>query len=200
MKTLTSDHLPRIPDMSHQRRDETRLYYARLGMFPEIGGAYHLDSLEDCPLCNKKSCLGRSGATIQHLLVHCSAVDCCRKDEQGKEVNLIKFLWEQPTFSFSVLKYIYSLFLFFDKNKNISKNILQSHPDKPIFTPFSSSLLTQKQQTKNKTTINNTIHPKNNPIPASVKNSSEPLLGRTFSYDTPQISSDNLRKCSTETK
>ena len=154
MQNIISSHLPRSSAIS--RKDETRLYYARLGMFPELGGYYVQETLEDCPLCKKKQVLGRNGATIHHLLVSCETLNCCRKDDKGKEINLIQFLWENPLFSFTVLEYIFSLCsynLFLSNTNNENNNTINNLSKKsllsiPIFVPFSSDKYAQSKNQK----------------------------------------------------
>src|SRR3989338_4065837 len=89
---IISPHLPRNQQLT--RKDETRIYSARLGMFNEFGGYKHC--VEDtCPLCYKEKILTRSGKTLDHLVRDC---EVSRKliTEYGGPDLVMKDLWSNP--------------------------------------------------------------------------------------------------------
>jgi hypothetical protein len=144
MSKIMSPHLPRLTMI--KREDEIRLYYARLGMFPEIGGYYHQEEKEPCPLCGEDEAIGRNGLTITHLFRTCNELDECRKDKSGKNIDLILLLWENPIFSIFLLRFVSYLYLFYLKNPKNIINIHQRSENKQKFVPFILSFLQQEIQ------------------------------------------------------
>lgn len=143
MQRIMSPHLPRETFIT--RNDETRLYYARIGMFPEIGGAYVKEDLDPCPLCTKECAIGRNGHTITHLFESCDVLEWCRKDKKGNKINLKILLWSEPVFSIFLLRFIFKIFSFTLKNEINVK--LLGEKVKKEFVPFIFSFL--HQETKN---------------------------------------------------
>jgi ribonuclease HI len=147
MSKIMSPHLPRTTMI--QREDEIRLYYARIGMFPEIGGYYQQEQKEKCPLCGVGEAIGRNGLTIQHLFGSCSDLEEIRKDKYGKKINLFLLLWENPIFSVFVLRYIFYSFSF--ELEKLNNNNLQRSKNKQKFLPFIFSLLKTENQKNSRT-------------------------------------------------
>jgi hypothetical protein len=103
-----------IPRREISRLEEKRLFAARLGMIREICGFFH-GEFYDCPFCNEKEALGRSGKTSTHLLENCVGTAFIRNNN-----NYCPILWNNPVAAVGVLNKIIDLYsLFFPKSLNL---------------------------------------------------------------------------------
>ena len=122
-----SDTLPR--EARIPRQDESLIFNARLGLFPQLGGFFP-NQHDSCPLCGQSGALGRDGMTITHLLRDCSITADLRDSTKG--VSDFQILWDCPPAAVLVLREV----LFRALCSNLENSVLTSSSKQKLLQEF----------------------------------------------------------------